>query len=153
MFDGSFRDIMGGEYHINTVKSYRSSKRPGQDINIVSPLSRNGKDRYARLMIFMDGDSDSQSHSAHLEPKEMKGHYGCGVEPHMRRIPDITKDQVYVELKKRQATSSDGSCKLQTRQILPMVRNVFLFKIGRCCRLHVHRKLWRPRRNFAPINI
>jgi hypothetical protein len=125
MFEGAFQDIDGGEYHVNTIESYRSSKRPGQDISIVSPLSRKAKDRYARLMIFKDGSSDAQGHANHLDPTELNAHHGCGVEPHMRRIPDVIPDfkdeDAYVELKKRQSTDSKGSCKLPTPQMLPMV--------------------------------
>jgi hypothetical protein len=104
--------------HITSIDDYRSSMRPGQDINIVSPLSRDGADRYARLMIFKDVD-EVHHHEPHLKPKKMKGDYGCAAGPHMQSIPGIDEEEEYVELKKRHSISQYNAPRLKKRQELP----------------------------------
>ncbi|KAL3899863.1 MAG: hypothetical protein SGCHY_001736 [Lobulomycetales sp.] len=119
-YDGSF-ETEDGHYHVNTVQNYGNSQRVGQDISIVSPLSRTEKDRYARMIVFKDGTIESQDHAMHLAPTEMKGNYGCGVTPTMRRRADVKADDLerYVELKKRQSSSS-GECRLKDPLVLTM---------------------------------
>lgn len=118
-FDGSF-GALDGTYHISTVDNYRNSRRHGQDISIVSPLSRDTKHRNANMIIFKDVQGH-HAHSAHLEPTVLSNHYGCGFTPGMAR-KDYAGGLTKRSLSKRQ---SQGSCFQSTKKVLQMVRDLY----------------------------
>jgi hypothetical protein len=127
LFDGSFkRDST--TFHIISIKDYQRTQRPGQDINIVSPLSRETQHRASQLMIFKDVD-DEHYHEPHLKPTALPADHGCAFDSSMSR----ESFDVGVSRLEKRADLPD-SCFGDTKRILQMVC-VFKLIISRALQL------------------
>lgn len=128
LFHGSFtlpasENGVSGTFHITSIGSYQKSSRPGQDINIVSPLARDSLlQRQSQMIIFKDETSMHHDHEPHLRPRVMPTHYGCGFDPEtMASRPDDHHHPTGV-LEKRQVRGTlPDSCFSSSRRILQMV--------------------------------
>ncbi|KAJ3216236.1 hypothetical protein HK099_005946 [Clydaea vesicula] len=119
LFDGTFTNL-NGMYHINTVANYRASRRPGLDIDLVSPFERNPLHKNSRLILFKDShNEDDHKHDSLSNP--MSATYGCGFEHSEANTRAILEARGNTfKLKKRQQAGVMSSCFGQTKRVLKM---------------------------------
>ncbi|KAJ3228030.1 hypothetical protein HK099_007311 [Clydaea vesicula] len=122
IFEGAF-STSDGMYHITSVESYRISRRPGLDVDLVSPFERDEKHRNARLIIYKDTNNiHAHIPESVVNPTALESLSGCGYQSTEANFEAILKHRGLTQLPrtfKRQVNGTSG-CKQATKKVLPM---------------------------------